>query len=82
MKCPCEQCICMPICKCRIRGSQSRKTGTFSSILRCEILNNYLKRAIDWPIGSTKYRMRIDETRKIYGLRPLLRGRYIHEEPV
>jgi len=74
MKCPCEQCICLAICKCRIRAiHQAKQTGTFTSILQCQILDDYHKRIVP---GSTRYRMRIDKTRKVYDLNPLFKGRY------
>ena len=72
IKCPCEQCICLAICKGRlVTVHQSKKTGTFTSILRCEILDDYLKEVVPY-----QYRIRVDKTRRVYNLKPLFRGRY------
>lgn len=77
MKCPCEECILLAICKCRVRSSEHKDQhiGTFSSILQCEILNSYLNQT-GYNSGP-KYRVRVDKTRIVYNLEPLFRGRYI-----
>ena len=71
MKCPCEGCICLAICKCRVRSKEGVRD--FSSILKCEILSKYLGRAGNRSTYAD-YWTEIDATRLVYNLKPLFKG--------
>jgi len=75
IKCPCKECICFAICKAKIRNN-SRHIGSFSGILRCEILDKFLKRPPNGrPFTARVHNWRqIDATRAVYDLKPLFAG--------
>ena len=78
-KCPCEQCICLAICKCRVRSMKGVRD--FSSILKCELLSEYLGRANDRD-SHVNYWREIDMTRLVYGLKPLFKRRYYRKDKI
>ena len=80
LKCPCEECICLAVCKCRIRSTRGIRRD-FSSVLKCELLSEYLP-SLDNRIAHANYWTKIDATRLVYGLKPLFRDWYSRKAQV
>lgn len=78
-KCPCEECICLAICKCRVRSMKGVRD--FSSVLKCELLSEYLGR-VGKRRSHLNYWAEIDATRLVYNLKPLFKGWYNRKDRI
>ena len=77
MKCPCENCICVPICRHRgIHDQRIDPTASFTIDLskKCKLLEQYLNEGIErYDIKSnenqiTEYQLRIVKVRLLFNI--------------